>query len=526
MIPISGCARIIHHCEFYIRSYSPPKAPLSLHHRCQIIGSSFLTLSTACVSSRVIQESYVSVRLLVNLHCVHPSPSRQFSAVDGHHVPVNPTTHPLPYPLILLPGRATIPISYKQDDALVCLFNSSFANPVVAAVLLLQHEGATTLNRWASPPASCASSTHVRTRTNRTSSSSVVGPASALPTTENPPSHAADAGTLSLPRSMLFIHLWTHTCTRARRRAGFQGRRRPLVRAFRAGHSAVSAQTRELGSHCAPCLQDGRCSRTLLLSVVGAEHASLSALLLISLSPSSPLLSGYIVATPHLVVRALHRLPHVTCPSGLAICFGDPPSITLVPFFHSHAHHLQLSYRLVTTPRRRLTHPVTTPRLVAAPHLAVPGFHRLPTSWMGPICGLGSSITVMSYECRSINNSKKINQSKLTHAEGGVANADQSTKKKFNIGTAHKRGGSCQKLLALSPSSDHPLLRLLMAWQDYSNMFSGRSPSQSSSTYPLVPCHHISQPSQSARESMFRLPLSRSHPRLARLSPRAQGAAC
>jgi len=85
---------------------------------------------------------------------------------------------------------------------------------------------------------------------------------------------------------------------------------------------------------------------------------------------------------PHLVVCALHWLPHVTCPSGLAICFGDPPSITLVLFFHSHAHHLRLSYRLVTTPRRRLTHPVTTPCLVAAPHLAVPGFHRLPTSWV------------------------------------------------------------------------------------------------------------------------------------------------
>jgi len=178
----------------------------------------------------------------------------------------------------------------------------------------------------------------------------------------------------------------------------------------------------------------------------------------------------------------------------------------------------------VSTPRRRLTHPVTTPRLVAAPYLAVPGFHRLPTSWMGPICRLESSITIMSMQINQQQQKKK--KSKLTHAESGVANADQSTKKKSNIGTAHKRGGSCQKLLALSPSSDHPLLRLLMAWQDYSNMLSGRSPSQSSSTYPLVPCHHISQPSQSARESMFRLPLSGSHPRLARLSPRAQGAAC
>ena len=39
----------------------------------------------------------------------------------------------------------------------------------------------------------------------------------------------------------------------------------------------------------------------------------------------------------------------------------------------------------------------------------------------------------------------------MTHAKGGVANIHQSTKKKFNVGPAHKRGGSCRKLLALSP---------------------------------------------------------------------------
>ena len=129
----------------------------------------------------------------------------------------------------------------------------------------------------------------------------------------------------------------------------------------------------------------------------------------------------------------------------------------------------------------------------------------------------------MSYECRSINNNKK--KFKVDTCQGQSCKHRSINKKKFNIGTAHKRGGSCQKLLALSPSSDHPLF-CLMAWQDYSNMLSGRSPSQSSSTYPLVPCHHILQPSQSARESMFWLPLSRSHPRLACLSPRAQGAVC
>src|SRR5260221_10398717 len=56
---------------------------------------------------------------------------------------------PLPYPLILLPGaRATLPISHKQADALIRPLDSSLTNPVLAAVPLLQHEGATTLNRW------------------------------------------------------------------------------------------------------------------------------------------------------------------------------------------------------------------------------------------------------------------------------------------------------------------------------------------------------------------------------------------
>ena len=56
---------------------------------------------------------------------------------------------PLPYPLVLLPGaRVTFPISHKQADALIRLLDSAPSNPVLAAVPLLQHEGATTLNRW------------------------------------------------------------------------------------------------------------------------------------------------------------------------------------------------------------------------------------------------------------------------------------------------------------------------------------------------------------------------------------------
>ncbi|KAF8487020.1 ATP-dependent protease La [Russula ochroleuca] len=56
---------------------------------------------------------------------------------------------PLPYPLILLPSaRLTFPIPSIQADALIRLFDSSVANPVLAAVPFVQHEGTTTLNEW------------------------------------------------------------------------------------------------------------------------------------------------------------------------------------------------------------------------------------------------------------------------------------------------------------------------------------------------------------------------------------------
>jgi ATP-dependent Lon protease len=56
---------------------------------------------------------------------------------------------PLPYPLILLPSaRLTFPIPNIQADALIRLFDSSVANPVLAAVPFVQHEGTTSLNEW------------------------------------------------------------------------------------------------------------------------------------------------------------------------------------------------------------------------------------------------------------------------------------------------------------------------------------------------------------------------------------------
>jgi ATP-dependent Lon protease len=56
---------------------------------------------------------------------------------------------PLPYPLILLPSaRITFPIPNNQADALIRLFDSSIANPVLAAVPFVQQEGTTSLNEW------------------------------------------------------------------------------------------------------------------------------------------------------------------------------------------------------------------------------------------------------------------------------------------------------------------------------------------------------------------------------------------
>ncbi|KAI0297950.1 hypothetical protein BC826DRAFT_999741 [Russula brevipes] len=56
----------------------------------------------------------------------------------------------LPYPLILLPGaRTTLPLPPRQADALIRHLGSlSLADPVLAAVPLVQHEGTTSLNKW------------------------------------------------------------------------------------------------------------------------------------------------------------------------------------------------------------------------------------------------------------------------------------------------------------------------------------------------------------------------------------------
>jgi ATP-dependent Lon protease len=56
---------------------------------------------------------------------------------------------PLPYPLVLLPSaRLTFPIPSKQADALIHLFDSSVADPLLVAVPFVQHEGTTSLNQW------------------------------------------------------------------------------------------------------------------------------------------------------------------------------------------------------------------------------------------------------------------------------------------------------------------------------------------------------------------------------------------
>lgn len=105
---------------------------------------------------------------------------------------------PLPYPLILLPGaRATFPISHKQADALIRLLDSSPSNPLLAAVPLLQHEGATTLNRWG-VTARVARFVRPRSHSDEPYLLTLTGTAR-VRLADNPPSHAADADALSLP---------------------------------------------------------------------------------------------------------------------------------------------------------------------------------------------------------------------------------------------------------------------------------------------------------------------------------------
>jgi ATP-dependent Lon protease len=106
---------------------------------------------------------------------------------------------PLPYPLILLPGaRATFPISHKQADALIRLLDSSLSNPVLAAVPLLQHEGATTLNRWG-VTARVARFVRPRQHSDEPYLLTLTGTAR-VRLADNSPSHTTDADALSLPR--------------------------------------------------------------------------------------------------------------------------------------------------------------------------------------------------------------------------------------------------------------------------------------------------------------------------------------
>jgi len=98
---------------------------------------------------------------------------------------------------------------------------------------------------------------------------------------------------------------------------------------------------------------------------------------------------------------------------------------------------------------------MTMPRLaLSCRHaVAVPGLHYLPTGWVQFDADL--EVPLPLWVTNADQSTKR--KSKLTHTKGGVANAAQSTKKIFNVGTAYKRGGSCQKLLAPSPPLSFPL---------------------------------------------------------------------
>jgi ATP-dependent Lon protease len=83
-----------------------------------------------------------------------PPPFSSLSSADiimsrSHNTATLPLV-PLPYPVVLLPGaRTTLPLPRRQADALIRHLGSlSLADPVLAAVPLVQHEGTTSLNRW------------------------------------------------------------------------------------------------------------------------------------------------------------------------------------------------------------------------------------------------------------------------------------------------------------------------------------------------------------------------------------------
>ena len=190
---------------------------------------------------------------------------------------------PLPYPLILLPGsRVTFPISHKQANALIRLLDSSPSDPVLAAVPLLQHEGATTLNRWG-VTARVARFVRPRPHSDEPYILTLTGTARVrLADGSNPPSHAVSVSVspdaLSLPRfDVVYPPPDAHSPPAPDVVQDFKAAAGRLLERF-AQDTSQSARKRESWVRIAQLVDETEPERTAALAdaivtAVGAEHA-------------------------------------------------------------------------------------------------------------------------------------------------------------------------------------------------------------------------------------------------------------
>ena len=209
-----------------------------------------------------------------------------FLSLSFDSVPMSQTTLPLiplPYPLILLPGsRVTFPISHKQANALIRLLDSSPSDPVLAAVPLLQHEGATTLNRWG-VTARVARFVRPRPHSDEPYILTLTGTARVrLADGSNPPSHAVSVSVspdaLSLPRfDVVYPPPDAHSPPAPDVVQDFKAAAVRLLERF-AQDTSQSARKRESWVRIAQLVDETEPERAAALAdaivtAVGAEHA-------------------------------------------------------------------------------------------------------------------------------------------------------------------------------------------------------------------------------------------------------------
>jgi len=217
---------------------------------------------------------------------------------------------PLPHPLVLLPGaRLTFPISHKQADALIRLFDSSLSNPVLAAVPFLQHEGATTLNRWG-VTARVVRFVRPRPHSDEPYLLTLTGTARVRLADDHPLALPSHADALSLPRfDVVHPPPDAHSPPAPDVVQDFKAAAVRLLERF-AQDTSQSARKRESWARIAQLVDETEPERAAALadaivSAVGAEHADKLG--------EHPLLSfGDVILSASPVCRSA-LLPHLPC---------------------------------------------------------------------------------------------------------------------------------------------------------------------------------------------------------------------